>query len=127
MRMLVTASPSTLRLPDNFGWLPLHYACSNEASLRVLALLVEAYPESRARVDKRGRTPLHFCLGQADRPAGEDEVSLLSGAGDAMQGGGASDMADENGMLVSACSLLYIVPESWGVGAGFAKVIIAVI
>ncbi|EJK58127.1 hypothetical protein THAOC_21769 [Thalassiosira oceanica] len=99
VRMLVTASPSTLRLPDNFGWLPLHYACSNEASLRVLALLVEAYPESRARVDKRGRTPLHFCLGQADRPAGEDEVSLLSGAGDAMQGGGASDMADENGML----------------------------
>ena len=102
MKMLVTASPSTVRRPDTFGCLPLHYACASDAPLRVLALLVENYPESRTMVDKRGRTPLHFRLGQADRPAGEDEVSLLSGVGDVMQETDASDMADENGMLVSA-------------------------
>ena len=99
--MLVTASPSTVRRPDTFGCLPLHYACASDAPLRVLALLVENYPESRTMVDKRGRTPLHFRLGQADRPAGEEEVSLLSGVGDVVQGKDAPDMADENGMLVS--------------------------
>ena len=50
-------------------------------------------------MDKRRRTPLHFALGQTDRPAGAEAVALLAEMG-------ASLMADENGMLVSCSRFL---------------------
>ena len=45
---------------DLSGWLPLHHACANRASRRVLSVLVQAYPEGTVQQDKRLRTPLHF-------------------------------------------------------------------
>lgn len=43
---LVKHAPETLRTKNDFGFLPLHSACSGGASLEVLNLLIQAYPES---------------------------------------------------------------------------------
>jgi ankyrin repeat protein len=94
--MLLMASQDMVRAADSFGWLPLHYACANDASEEVLNLLVAEYPESTTIVDKRKRTPLHFALGRTERPADRRVVVLLSGTGAAL-------FSDENGMLVSFC------------------------
>ena len=86
VQMLISASPATVTMIDSFGWLPLHYACANEASQEVLMLLAEKYPESKTCVDKRKRTPLHFALGHTDRPADVETVVLLSETGAALYG-----------------------------------------
>ena len=64
---------------DSFGWLPLHYACANGAELEVIQMLVEAYPDSRVVTDKRGRTPLHFALGNVEHPPTVELVKVLAG------------------------------------------------
>jgi hypothetical protein len=50
----------------------------SKASLDVLRLLVDAYPESRSASDKRGRTPLDFALGNIRRPASPAMVDCWS-------------------------------------------------
>lgn len=42
-------------------------------------MLVDAYPDSRLVTDKRGRTPLHFALGNVEIPPTEELVRLLAG------------------------------------------------
>lgn len=71
---LIGCSEETVTWPDSNGWLPLHHACANGASGKVLALLVEAYPEGKVKQDKRYRTPLHFAFFRKD--AHEDKMSL---------------------------------------------------
>ena len=88
----------TVQWPDSFGWLPIHYACACGADQEVIKSLAEAFPESKMTVDRRGRTPLHFALGNSNP---ENQVSpaivvLLSSSG-------AANYADDNGMLVSLC------------------------
>jgi hypothetical protein len=93
--VFLSIAAGTVEWPDSFGWLPIHYACACGAETDVIKLLAEAYPESKTTVDRRGRTPLHFALGNAnpDTPASPDVVSLLSSTG-------AASNADDNGMLV---------------------------
>jgi len=79
------------------GWLPMHTACHFGASLEVLRVLADAYPDSTHCVDLRGRTPLHFALGNIDRPISPAAVLLLLT-------GGAGKCADMGGMLVSTRS-----------------------
>jgi ankyrin repeat protein len=62
---------------------------------KVIKALAEAFPECKTTVDRRGRTPLHFALG--DKPAAPDVVLLLSTSG-------AAGYADDNGMVSSADS-----------------------
>ena len=57
---------------------------------KVIQALAEAFPECKTTVDRRGRTPLHFALG--DKPAAPDVVLLLSNSG-------AAACADDNGMV----------------------------
>jgi Ankyrin repeats (3 copies) len=90
--LLSVAADTTVQWPDSFGWLPIHYACASGSSSEVIKALVEAYPESKTTVDRRGRTPLHFALG--DKPASPDVVFLLGSSG-------AASYPDEIGMLVS--------------------------
>ena len=90
--LLSVAADTTVQWPDSFGWLPIHYACASGSSSDVIKALVEAYPESKTTVDRRGRTPLHFALG--DKPASPDVVFLLGSTG-------AASYPDEIGMLVS--------------------------
>jgi hypothetical protein len=60
--LLVSCAPEVVGWPDSQGWLPLHHACANGASGKVLGLLVKAYPEGKVCQDKRYRTPLHFAF-----------------------------------------------------------------
>jgi Ankyrin repeats (3 copies) len=83
----------TVQWPDSFGWLPIHYASASGSDCEVIKALAEAYPESKTTVDRRGRTPLHFALG--DKPASPDIIFLLSSSG-------APSYPDEIGMLVSS-------------------------
>jgi ankyrin repeat protein len=86
----------TVQWPDSFGWLPIHYACACGADKEVIKSLTEAFPESKTTVDRRGRTPLHFALGNSnpENPVPPIVVVLLSSSG-------AASYADDNGMLVS--------------------------
>jgi hypothetical protein len=91
---ILNVARSTAQLPDAFGWLPIHYACACGATSAVIKRLVEEFPESKTKVDRRGRTPLHFALGNPDHFATPDVVAILSS-------GGAVSIADKDGMLVS--------------------------
>lgn len=119
--VFLSIAEDTVRWPDSFGWLPVHYSAASGAFLsvcprcnptkalslthnrsaiagsdsKVIKALAEAYPECKTAVDRRGRTPLHFALG--DKPASPDVVLLLSTSG-------AAGYADDNGM-VRACSI----------------------
>jgi hypothetical protein len=86
----------TVQWPDSFGWLPIHYACACGADKEVIKSIAKAFPESKTTVDRRGRTPLHFALGNSnpENPVSPAVVVLLSSSG-------AASYADDNGMLVS--------------------------
>jgi len=90
--VLLSIAVDTVQWPDSFGWLPIHYACASGSDTDVIKALAEAYPESKTTVDRRGRTPLHFALG--DKPASPDVIFLLASTG-------AASYPDEIGMLVS--------------------------
>lgn len=94
--VLLSIAGVTAQWEDGFGWLPIHYACACGADASVIKSLAESYPESRTTVDRRGRTPLHFALGNSnpDSPVSPDVVVLLSSTG-------AASLLDDNGMLVS--------------------------
>lgn len=89
--VLLSIAQDTVQWPDSFGWLPIHYACASGSDTEVIKALADAYPESKTTVDRRGRTPLHFALG--DKPASPDVIFLLSSSG-------AASYPDEIGMLV---------------------------
>ena len=89
--VLLSIAQDTVQWPDSFGWLPIHYACASGSDTAVIKALADAYPESKITVDRRGRTPLHFALG--DKPANPDVIFLLSSTG-------AASYPDEIGMLV---------------------------
>lgn len=93
--VFLSIAVDTVQWSDSFGWLPIHYACACGAETDAIKLLAEAFPESKTTVDRRGRTPLHFSLGNSnpDKPASPDVVFLLSSSG-------AASYADDNGMLV---------------------------
>lgn len=110
--LLSVAAETTVQWPDSFGWLPIHYACASGSSSEVIKALVEVYPESKTAVDRRGRTPLHFALG--DKPASPDIVFLLGSSG-------AASYPDEIGMLPLhyACAfgaseeVLYVLTDAY--------------
>jgi hypothetical protein len=80
--MLLSCAPEVAGWQDSQGWLPLHHACANGASGRVLGLLVKAYPGGKICQDKRYRTPLHFAFFRR-----EDDAQQQQRAG---EGGGAA-------------------------------------
>ena len=96
--VFLSAAIDTVQWPDSFGWLPIHYACACGADEEVIKSLAEAFPESKMTVDRRGRTPLHFALGNSnpENPVSPAVLVLLSSSG-------AASYADDNGMLVSLC------------------------
>lgn len=59
------------RPPDSGGGLPLHIACSNQASIGVITALLAENFASVKRMDDNGDLPLHLLLrcGQAVDPA----------------------------------------------------------
>jgi hypothetical protein len=110
--VLLSIAADTAKLQDTFGWLPIHYACASGSNGEVIKALAESFPESKAAVDRRGRTPLHFALG--DKPASPQVVFMLSSSG-------AARIPDEVGMLPLhyACAfgasedVLYVLTEAY--------------
>lgn len=70
----------------------MHYACANGTDIEVVKILLDAYPDSNLTTDKRGRTPLHFALGNVENPPTPKLVKLLAG-------GESTKWPDENEML----------------------------
>ncbi len=62
---------------DENGMLPLHYACAYGVGEDVLRVLTDNHIQTIIATDKRGRTPIHFAMGNADRPASPGVVNLL--------------------------------------------------
>lgn len=54
--------PEGVECEDENGMLPLHSAVRNGCSLKVIKMLVEAYPESLSVEGKFGRLPLHLAV-----------------------------------------------------------------
>jgi hypothetical protein len=96
INVLLSVAIDTSEWKDSFGWLPIHYACACGADAQAIKSLAEAFPESKTTVDRRGRTPLHFALGNSnpDSAVSPAIVVLLSSTG-------AATYPDDNGMLVS--------------------------
>jgi hypothetical protein len=109
VNVFLSIAVETVQWPDTFGWLPVHYACACGAGTEVIKALAEAFPESKTTVDRRGRTPLHFALGNGnqnpDKLAGPAVVAILSSSG-------AAAYADDNGMLVSKLNCLLYCENS---------------
>jgi len=59
IQYLLKECPSSVSVPDAMGRLPIHYACSNHASLRTLRELITINPDSIYAMDKSGWSPLH--------------------------------------------------------------------
>ena len=59
IQKFIDYAPETLQMKDIFGYLPIHIACMDGASLEVIQALVNSYPES-ITVDFRGYLPLHL-------------------------------------------------------------------
>jgi hypothetical protein len=91
--VFLSIAQDVVQWPDSFGWLPIHYACACGADADVIRNLADAFPDSKTTVDRRGRTPLHFALGNSNKPVSPDVVVLLSSTG-------AAGFADDNGMMV---------------------------
>jgi Ankyrin repeats (3 copies) len=104
INVFLSIAVEVVQWPDSFGWLPIHYACACGAETGVVKGLAEAFPESKTTVDRQGRTPLHFALGNQnpDHLAPPTMVAILSSTG-------AASYADDNGMLVSDCKCCIFV------------------
>ncbi len=73
----ILAETGAARRADENGSLPLHYACAYGASDEVLKILLESVPSSTTAVDFKGRTPLHFAMGNAEKEWTPAIVQLL--------------------------------------------------
>jgi len=76
-KLLAGESGESSKWPDEHQMLPIHYACAYGASEEVLDQLILAWEECLTKVDAKGRTPLHFSMGNADRPNSPKVVQLL--------------------------------------------------
>jgi hypothetical protein len=98
IEVFLSIAGDTAKQADSFGWLPIHYAAASGSDGRVIQTLADHYPESKTTTDRRGRTPLHFALGE--KPASPDIIVLLSSSG-------AASYPDEIGMLVSSSECVF--------------------
>ena len=73
----ILSDSGAARCADENGSLPLHYACAYGANVEVLEILLDAVPASTTAVDFKGRTPLHFAMGNAEKSYAPAIVELL--------------------------------------------------
>jgi len=62
LMFLMSKNPNCVMVQDAFGRLPLHYACSNNAPVKVIEKLIGlGSPEAITTKDNNDWTPLHVC------------------------------------------------------------------
>ena len=74
---LIRVNERATRTPDDFKLLPLHWACSKNASPRVIETIIQAYPYAVEVEDAWGRTPLGLAK-ISKNPEKAHVVELLS-------------------------------------------------
>lgn len=74
VRLVVNTCPEAVRVRDQEGFLPLHWACYHGAGLDILKLLLGAWPESVKENISQGRLPLHLACRQS---ASLDRIRFL--------------------------------------------------
>lgn len=58
---LLAKYPRACRVPNDFGWLPLHAACAHGASAAIIELLLQSYPQAcHCTTHVKRETPLHL-------------------------------------------------------------------
>jgi len=77
VKLLAGKTGESAKWPDENAMLPIHYACAYGATVDVLTVLIHAWEESMQKTDAKGRTPLHFAMGNADRENSPHVVKLL--------------------------------------------------
>ena len=75
---LITVNERATRSPDDFQLLPLHWACSKNASPRVVETIIQAYPYAVEAKDAWGRTPLDLAKMNKQNPDKAKIIELLS-------------------------------------------------
>jgi hypothetical protein len=91
---ITEAAPEVASFADTHGWLPLHHACANGASIAVLEILINAYPESKLIQDNQNRTPLHFYA-----TCNTDQPEVMTRKVRLLCDNGAAELSDRGGML----------------------------
>lgn len=91
--------------PDQFGWLPIHYACAYGAEPLVIKALADAFPASKVTVDRKGRTPLHFFLGSNTQHKDSAAVVVI------LSNTGAAQYPTDEGLLPLHLACAYGRPE----------------
>jgi ankyrin repeat protein len=60
--MMMEKYPAAVRHPNHYGNLPIHIECIYRCRPSILSKFIKLYPESLAKVDRRGLQPLHRTL-----------------------------------------------------------------
>uniref|UniRef100_A0A7S3L2C1 Uncharacterized protein n=1 Tax=Amphora coffeiformis TaxID=265554 RepID=A0A7S3L2C1_9STRA len=68
VRLVVHACPEAVRIRDQEGFWPLHWACYHGASVDILKLLLGSWPESVRETISQNRLPLHLACRQSASP-----------------------------------------------------------
>lgn len=74
---LINVNERATRTPDDFQLLPLHWACSKNASPRIVETLLQAYPYAVEAKDAWERTPLDLAM-MSNNPEKAQVVEMLS-------------------------------------------------
>ena len=75
--VLLLSDTGAALFADENGMLPLHYACAYGVEEDVLQVLTDNHIQTIIATDKRGRTPIHFVMGNGDRSFSPGLVNLL--------------------------------------------------
>jgi len=71
---LIEKYPSLVCQQDYKGRVPLHYGCSNFASLHIIRKMINICPKAAGAADEKGWTPLHVAVSKSSNP---DIVDLI--------------------------------------------------
>lgn len=93
VKLLAGKNGESAKWPDENVMLPIHYACAYGATVEVLEVLIGAWEDSMTKTDSKGRTPLHFAMGNADRPNSPNVIKLLL---ELLDSGGMDVLDEEN-------------------------------
>jgi ankyrin repeat protein len=78
IEILAEKNPDTFQIPDDNGWVPLHFAC-HEGSLQVVSFVATRFPDTVKMKTNDGYTPLHLHC-ECNTPAKDEVVELLVNA-----------------------------------------------